>query len=65
MHPMIAAGRAQLARHDVRTPAFNGMISASLTGMFAILPPQVIFQALHGNFQSAVCSQSQEARPIS
>lgn len=65
MHPMIAAGRVQLARHDVRTPAFNCMISAFLTGMFAILPPHVTFQALRGNFQSAVCPRSQEARPIS
>ena len=41
-----AAGASQLARRDVGTPVFGGMILASFVGIFAIPPLYVSFQAL-------------------
>jgi hypothetical protein len=39
-------GASQLARRDVGTPVFGGMILASFIGIFAIPPLYVTFQAL-------------------
>lgn len=41
-----AAGASQLARRDVGTPVFGGMILASFVGIFVIPPLYVSFQAL-------------------
>ena len=38
--------RSQLARRDVGTPVFGGMILASFIGIFAIPPLYVTFQAI-------------------
>ena len=43
---VIAAGASQLARRDVGTPVFGGMILASFIGIFAIPPLYVFFQAI-------------------
>ena len=43
---MIAAGASQLARRNVGTPVFGGMILASFIGIFAIPPLYVMFQAI-------------------
>jgi len=43
---VIASGASQLARRDVGTPVFGGMIAASLIGIFAIPPLYVTFQWL-------------------
>ncbi len=43
---VIASGASQLARRDVGTPVFGGMLLASLIGIFAIPPLYVTFQAL-------------------
>jgi multidrug efflux pump subunit AcrB len=42
----IATGASQLARRDVGTPVFGGMILASFVGIFAIPPLYVFFQAV-------------------
>ena len=43
---VIAVGASQLARRNVGTPVFGGMILASFIGIFAIPPLYVIFQAI-------------------
>jgi hydrophobe/amphiphile efflux-1 (HAE1) family protein len=43
---VVATGAARLARRDVGTPVFGGMILASLLGIFAIPPLYVTFQAI-------------------
>ncbi len=45
LYPLVVAeGASQLARRDVGTPVFGGMILASFVGIFAIPPLYVIFQ---------------------
>jgi hypothetical protein len=43
---VVAVGASQLARRNVGTPVFGGMILASLVGIFAIPPLYVTFQAI-------------------
>ncbi|MFD2182692.1 efflux RND transporter permease subunit [Rhodoplanes azumiensis] len=43
---VVATGASQLARRDVGTPVFGGMIAASFLGIFVIPPLYVFFQAL-------------------
>jgi hydrophobe/amphiphile efflux-1 (HAE1) family protein len=43
---VVASGASQLARRDVGTPVFGGMILASFIGIFAIPPLYVLFQTL-------------------
>jgi hydrophobe/amphiphile efflux-1 (HAE1) family protein len=43
---VIASGASELARRDVGTPVFGGMILASFVGIFAIPPLYVMFQAI-------------------
>ncbi|WP_426414159.1 efflux RND transporter permease subunit [Bradyrhizobium ganzhouense] len=42
---VVATGASELARRDVGTPVFGGMILASFIGIFAIPPLYVTFQA--------------------
>ncbi len=45
LYPLVVAeGASQLARRDVGTPVFGGMILASFVGIFAIPPLYVVFQ---------------------
>ena len=47
LYPLVvAAGASQLARRDVGTPVFGGMILASFIGVFAIPPLYVFFQGI-------------------
>jgi multidrug efflux pump subunit AcrB len=47
LYPLVvASGASQLARRNVGTPVFGGMILASFIGIFAIPPLYVFFQAL-------------------
>ena len=47
LYPLVVAhGASQLARRNVGTPVFGGMILASVVGIFAIPPLYVAFQAL-------------------
>src|SRR5229473_4320567 len=43
---VVAVGASQLARRDVGTPVFGGMILASFIGIFVIPPLYVVFQRL-------------------
>ncbi|HWB49819.1 MAG TPA: multidrug efflux RND transporter permease subunit [Stellaceae bacterium] len=47
LYPLVvAAGASQLARRDVGTPVFGGMIMASFVGIFAVPPLYVFFQSI-------------------
>jgi hydrophobe/amphiphile efflux-1 (HAE1) family protein len=47
LYPLVVAvGASQLARRNVGTPVFGGMILASFIGIFAIPPLYVMFQAI-------------------
>src|SRR5215472_4165240 len=47
LYPLVVAtGASQLARRDVGTPVFGGMILASFVGIFALPPLYVFFQAI-------------------
>jgi len=47
LYPLVvASGASQLARRDVGTPVFGGMILASFIGIFAIPPLYVMFQSI-------------------
>jgi Cu/Ag efflux pump CusA len=48
----IAAGASQLARRNVGTPVFGGMILASFVGIFVIPPLYVSFQATRERLRS-------------
>ena len=50
---VIAEGPSQLARRDVGTPVFGGMIAASFIGIFAIPLLYVTFQALRERVRGA------------
>jgi len=43
---VVATGASELARRNVGTPVFGGMILASLLGIFAIPPLYVSFQSI-------------------
>ncbi len=43
---VVATGASELARRNVGTPVFGGMIFASFIGIFAIPPLYVVFQAV-------------------
>ena len=43
---VIAIGASQLARRNVGTPVFGGMIAAVFLGIFVIPPLYVLFQAV-------------------
>src|SRR3954453_15902415 len=54
LYPLVvASGAAQLARRDVGTPVFGGMILASFIGIFAIPPLYVAFQAVRERLRPA------------
>jgi len=48
---VVAVGASQLARRNVGTPVFGGMILASLVGIFVIPPLYVAFQAMRERFR--------------
>src|SRR6201997_5042907 len=50
---VIATGASELARRDVGTPVFGGMIFASFIGIFAIPPLYVAFQAMRERLRPA------------
>ena len=49
-----ASGASQLARRDVGTPVFGGMILASFVGIFVIPPLYVSFQALRERLRPSI-----------
>jgi hydrophobe/amphiphile efflux-1 (HAE1) family protein len=70
---VVAAGASQLARRDVGTPVFGGMILASFIGIFAIPPLYVTFQTIREKLRPSArpkrqpngmaVDASQEAKP--
>jgi multidrug efflux pump len=62
---VIASGASQLARRDVGTPVFGGMILASFIGIFAIPPLYVMFQTIRERLRpSARPLQPRESRSV-
>jgi multidrug efflux pump subunit AcrB len=62
---VIATGAAQLARRDVGTPVFGGMILASFIGTFAIPSLYVTFQAIREKLRPAARPELQQMKPLS
>jgi hydrophobe/amphiphile efflux-1 (HAE1) family protein len=58
---VVATGAAQLARRDVGTPVFGGMILASFIGIFAIPPLYVTFQVIRERLTPGACQQIQQS----
>jgi multidrug efflux pump len=62
LYPLVVAtGAAQLARRDVGTPVFGGMILASFVGIFAIPPLYVAFQAIRERLRPGARPREQPA----
>jgi hypothetical protein len=57
---VVATGAAQLARRDVGTPVFGGMILASFIGIFAIPPLYVAFQAVRERLRPGARPREQQ-----
>jgi multidrug efflux pump subunit AcrB len=51
---VVATGASELARRDVGTPVFGGMILASFIGIFVIPPLYVTFQAVREKLRPSV-----------
>src|SRR6185312_5109904 len=60
---VVAVGASQLARRDVGTPVFGGMILASFVGIFVIPPLYVMFQAIRERLRPAARPRTASARP--
>jgi hydrophobe/amphiphile efflux-1 (HAE1) family protein len=60
---VIATGASELARRDVGTPVFGGMILASFIGIFAIPPLYVLFQSVRERLRPS--SRPQITEPAS
>jgi hypothetical protein len=50
---VVATGASQLARRNVGTPVFGGMLFASFVGIFAIPPLYVVFQTIREKLRPA------------
>jgi multidrug efflux pump subunit AcrB len=62
LYPLVVAtGAAQLARRNVGTPVFGGMILASFIGIFAIPPLYVFFQAIRERLRPGARPREQQA----
>jgi multidrug efflux pump subunit AcrB len=59
---VIATGASQLARRDVGTPVFGGMIFASLVGIFAIPPLYAMFEAIRERLRPAARPKVQQRK---
>jgi hydrophobe/amphiphile efflux-1 (HAE1) family protein len=60
LYPLVvASGASQLARRDVGTPVFGGMILASFIGIFAIPPLYVMFQAIRERLRPSIRPEKQ------
>ncbi len=60
LYPLVAAtGASELARRNVGTPVFGGMILASFIGIFAIPPLYVTFQAVRERLRPSTRPQKE------
>ncbi len=61
LYPLVAAtGASQLARRDIGTPVFGGMMLASFIGIFAIPPLYVAFQAVRERLRPTTRPQKKQ-----
>jgi multidrug efflux pump subunit AcrB len=60
---VIAVGASQLARRNVGTPVFGGMIFASLIGIFAVPALYVMFQAAREKLRPGARPREKTAAP--
>jgi hydrophobe/amphiphile efflux-1 (HAE1) family protein len=58
---VVATGASQLARRDVGTPVFGGMLFASFIGIFAIPPLYVVFQSVREKLRPSLRRQADSA----
>jgi hypothetical protein len=64
LYPLVVAvGASQLARRNVGTPVFGGMILASFIGIFAIPPLYVMFQAIREKLRKGARPQEKAPAP--
>ena len=57
---VVATGASELARRDVGTPVFGGMIFASFIGIFVIPPLYVAFQAVRERLRPSVRPKAEQ-----
>jgi hydrophobe/amphiphile efflux-1 (HAE1) family protein len=62
---VIATGASELARRNVGTPVFGGMIVASIVGIFVIPPLYVTFQAVREKLRPSARPKLQPGGPAS
>ena len=62
---VIATGASELARRNVGTPVFGGMIVASIVGIFVIPPLYVTFQAIREKLRPSARPKLQPGGPAS
>jgi hydrophobe/amphiphile efflux-1 (HAE1) family protein len=58
---VVATGASQLARRDVGTPVFGGMLFASFIGIFVIPPLYVVFQSVREKLRPSLRRQADSA----
>ena len=59
---VVATGASQLARRNVGTPVFGGMILASFVGIFVIPPLYVTFQAVREKLRPSARPKEVQAK---
>ena len=59
---VVATGASELARRNVGTPVFGGMILASFVGIFAIPPLYVMFQAIRERLRPSARPKEVQAK---
>ena len=65
LYPLVVAtGASQLARRNVGTPVFGGMILASFIGIFAIPPLYVTFQAMRERLRPSSRPSQQKTEAV-
>jgi multidrug efflux pump len=60
---VVAEGPSRLARRNVGTPVFGGMLTASFIGIFAIPALYVIFQYIRERLRSSARPVAQQPKP--
>jgi multidrug efflux pump subunit AcrB len=61
---VVAVGASQLARRNVGTPVFGGMILASFLGIFVIPPLYVSFQAMRERLRPSARPKENQPREV-
>jgi multidrug efflux pump subunit AcrB len=61
---VVAVGASQLARRNVGTPVFGGMILASFLGIFVIPPLYVSFQAMRERLRPSARPKEKQPRKV-